>query len=198
MKIFVLGYNKSGTKSLTDALQILGYKVLDTGITFDKFFTILDNIKSNIENQNPILHNLDDYDCYVDYPFFEPIVFSHLVNENPTAKYISLTRDLDEYVDSVLRHKIRDIKNKHYNSWNWLGVGDEKTFENYPTYQKKWMKEKAYFKHTSNLLWLKKLNITYLEMNITQGDGWDKLCPYLNKDIPDTTFPHSNKGSLHG
>ena len=35
-------------------------------------------------------------------------------------------------------------------------------------------------------------------MNITQGDGWDKLCPYLNKDIPDTAFPHSNKGSLHG
>ena len=78
-----------------------------------------------------------------------------------------------------------------------MGVGDEKTFENYPKYQKKWMKEKAYFKHTSNLLWLKKLKINYLEMNITQGDGWDKLCPYLDKDIPDTIFPHSNKGSLH-
>ena len=39
--------------------------------------------------------------------------------------------------------------------------------------------------------------INYLEMNITQGDGWDKLCPYLDKDIPDTIFPHSNKGSLH-
>ena len=30
MKVFVLGWNKSGTKSLTKALEILGYNVLDT------------------------------------------------------------------------------------------------------------------------------------------------------------------------
>ena len=31
MKLFVLGYNKTGTKSLAKALEILGYNVLHTG-----------------------------------------------------------------------------------------------------------------------------------------------------------------------
>ena len=35
----------------------------------------------------------------------------------------------------------------------------------------------------------------WLEMNICDnGDGWDKLCSFLNVPIPDISFPHSNKG----
>jgi Sulfotransferase domain len=32
-------------------------------------------------------------------------------------------------------------------------------------------------------------------MDITNGDGWDKLCPFLGLDIPDTPFPKSNVGA---
>lgn len=190
MKVFVLGWNKSGTKSLTKALEILGYNVLDTaggGQT-------LETIKSNILNQKPILTDLQQYDCYVDYPFFEPIVFSHLVNENQNAKYISLTRDLDEYVESVLKHKIRNIENGIEPSWHWLGTGDKNTFLNYPQELKDWIKRKTWFKHTSNLYWLKKYNIDYLELDITKGDKWESLCKYLDKEIPTQEFPYLNKG----
>ena len=31
-----------------------------------------------------------------------------------------------------------------------------------------------------------------LVMNITQGDGWDLLCPFLDKSVPDIMFPHAN------
>ncbi len=31
-----------------------------------------------------------------------------------------------------------------------------------------------------------------LVMDITQGDGWDKLCPFLKKIIPDAHFPQKN------
>jgi len=35
----------------------------------------------------------------------------------------------------------------------------------------------------------------WLEMNICDnGDGWDKLCLFLNVPVPDIPFPHSNKG----
>ena len=25
------------------------------------------------------------------------------------------------------------------------------------------------------------------------GEGWDRLCEFLDKDVPDTEFPHENK-----
>jgi hypothetical protein len=190
MKVFVLGWNKSGTKSLTKALEILGYNVLDTaggGKTVEV-------IKDNILNQKPIMTNLEQYDCYVDFPFFEPLVFSHLVNENKNAKYISLTRNLDDYVDSVLKHKIRNIENGVEPSWHWLGTGDKNTFLNFPQELKDWIKRKTWFNHLSNLNWLKKHNIDYLELDITKGDKWEKLCKYLDKEIPTQEFPYLNKG----
>ena len=42
-----------------------------------------------------------------------------------------------------------------------------------------------------------KKNIDYLDMNICdEGDGWEKLCKFLNKPIPDMEFPHENKNKI--
>jgi hypothetical protein len=32
-----------------------------------------------------------------------------------------------------------------------------------------------------------------LVIDICGGEGWEKLCPFLNKDVPDVPFPHKNK-----
>jgi hypothetical protein len=184
-KIFVLGYNKTGTKSLADALVVLGYHVLHTGGGGE----FLEMTYKNMKNNRGILFGYEEYDCYLDYPIFEPIVFSHIIDEYPDAKYISLTRDLNGYVDSVLRDKIKRLKDGIIDSWNWLGVGDKEVFENYPEYQKEWVKGKMEFKHQSNLRFLKKKDIKYLDMNICDnGDGWEELCPFLDKSIPNEEF----------
>ena len=31
-----------------------------------------------------------------------------------------------------------------------------------------------------------------LVMDIIAGDGWDKLCPFLGKPVPEAAFPHRN------
>jgi len=187
MKIFVLGYNKTGTKSLAKALEILGYNVLHTG----GGGAYLEKIGWNLYDNKPILDGLDEYECYIDYPIFEPTVFSHLVFEYPDATYISLTRDLDEYVESVLRDKIKRLDEGVIDSWNWLGVGDKEVFENYPDYQKEWVKGRMMFKHYSNISLLKKNSIGYLNFNICdEGDDWEKLCEYLSHAIPKVNFPN--------
>jgi hypothetical protein len=33
-----------------------------------------------------------------------------------------------------------------------------------------------------------------LILDICGGDGWEKLCPFVGKPIPDIPFPHENKG----
>ena len=131
----------------------------------------------------------------MDYPIYEPTVFSHIVHEYPDAKYISLTKNLDGYLDSVLRDKIKRLKQGRFDNWNWLGVGDEEVFKNYPDYQKQWIKDRTEFKHDSNISLLFKNNINYLDMNICDnGDGWEKLCKFLDKEIPNIDFPYKNKG----
>ena len=188
-KIFVLGYNKTGTKSLSNALEYLGYKVLHTGSTGD-FIGFLDRIGNNLNKSKNVLDGLEGYDCYIDYPFYEPTVFSHIISEYPDAKYISLTRSLDGYVDSVLRDKIKRIRQGNFDNWNWLGVGEEEVFRNYPEYQKEWVKGRIQFKHYSNVRFLNKKKIDYLQMNICdKGDGWEVLCSFLDKPIPDKEFP---------
>ena len=189
-KIFVFGYNKTGTVSLSNALQMLGYNVLQIG--GKKWWT--DLIGNNLHMQRDILSGMDMYDCYIDYPIYEPTVFSHIVDEYPDAKYISLTRSLDGYVDSVLRNKIQNLEEGIIDSWNWLGVGDKEVFRNYPEYQKEWVKDRAQFKHDSNVRFLNKKNIDYLDMNICDdSDSWKKLCKFLDKEIPNVDFPHKNK-----
>jgi|TARA_B100001971_G_scaffold67188_1_gene61879 hypothetical protein len=192
-KIFVFGYNKTGTVSLSNALQMLGYNVLQIG--GKKWWT--DLIGNNLHMQRDILSGMDMYDCYIDYPIYEPTVFSHIVDEYPDAKYISLTRSLDGYVDSVLRNKIQNLEEGIIDSWNWLGVGDKEVFRNYPEYQKEWVKDRAQFKHDSNVRFLNKKNIDYLDMNICDdSDSWKKLCKFLDKEIPDVDFPHENESNI--
>ncbi|MGH6841523.1 MAG: sulfotransferase [Methylocella sp.] len=31
-----------------------------------------------------------------------------------------------------------------------------------------------------------------LEMSISQGEGWEKLCPFLGLPVPSISFPHLN------
>ena len=191
-KIFVFGYNKTGTMSLEKALTILGYKVFHTrgGLLKNNMYVF----QYNLHMQRNILTGIDCYDCYLDYPIYEPTVFSHIVHEYPDAKYISLTRNLDDYVEAVLEDKIKRLKQGSFDNWNWLGVGDEEVFKNYPDYQKQWIKGRTEFKHDSNISLLFKNNINYLNMNICDnGDGWEKLCKFLDKEVPNADFPHNNK-----
>jgi len=191
-KIFVLGYNKTGTKSLSKALTILGFKVMDTNGGGQLLLDVFDNLKNN----KPILNQYQEYDAFIDYPIFEPTIFSHIVDEYPNANYISLTRNLDDYVESVLKDKVKRLQQGIIDSWNWLGVGKQEVFENYPEYQKNWIKNRTEFKHQSNLNWLKKKDINWLDLDICSGDEWNKLCNYLGTEVPNVKFPNINKSRI--
>ena len=36
-----------------------------------------------------------------------------------------------------------------------------------------------------------------LVIDVTAGDGWDRLCPFLGVDVPDAPFPHRNSHREH-
>jgi hypothetical protein len=55
--------------------------------------------------------------------------------------------------------------------------------------------EEAYlsFDHRVRSFFRDKPPEKFLELRICDGEGWDKLCPFLGKGIPEIEFPISNK-----
>ena len=37
---------------------------------------------------------------------------------------------------------------------------------------------------------------SFLNIKLVEGEGWEKLCPFLNKAIPSIRFPHANKADV--
>ena len=111
------------------------------------------------------------YDAYADYPMFKDDLFKQIDKAIPNSKFILTVRDT--------------------NSW-------EKSFENY--YLNASEKQKMYVlqeinKYNEKVVdYLKDRPSQLLVMNIINGDGWDKLCMFLNKPTPIKPFPYKNKG----
>jgi hypothetical protein len=54
----------------------------------------------------------------------------------------------------------------------------------------------AYFRHINTVQnYFAKRTHDLLILDIPAGDGWEKLCPFLEHPFPDIPFPHTNRSS---
>ena len=174
MKIFCLGFHKTGTLSLKHALKKLGYR---TQHGYKKHSDLIK--KALHDGKKPLTYiegAVGEKDAYLDLY----AVRYHFVrlDKEYDAKFILTTRNEDDWVGSVKRQMKRNPNSPFYHYWYYQSElqwrydkrGDEACI-------------RKYFKDRDN----------FLEMDITDGDGWDELCAFLGKEIPDEPFPHKNK-----
>jgi hypothetical protein len=165
-KIFGIGLNKTGTTSLTEALNILGIKTLH-------YEGIRKSIEFERKNNLKILSTLKEYRGFTDSPI--PYLYKKLDKEYLNSKFILTIRPLNSWLKSRIKH----AKRKNHYLKNCFFI-----------YKKRWENHNKevldYFKDRPNDL---------LVMNICKEDGWEKLCPFLGIPIPDIPFPHLNKSS---
>jgi len=110
-----------------------------------------------------------NYDAYVDYPIFEDDLFQKIDKVLPNSKFILTLRDEKSWEISY--------KNFFNVSQENLKIGKQK-----------------YNNHTKNVIaYFKDKPEQLLVMNIIDGDGWEKLCSFLNKPFPKKPFPYKNK-----
>lgn len=174
-KVFCIGFHKTGTTSLTVALQTLGYIVTGPNGVSDP------NIAKNVYSMADFL--VMKYDAFQDNPW--PIIYQELDRKYPNSKFILTIRNSENWIQSLVRY----FGSNETPMRKWIyGVGcPEGNEEIYIKRFEKHNKEVIdYFKQRPNDL---------LVMNLAQGDGWEKLCSFLGKDIPDLPFPHANKAS---
>lgn len=174
--IFNIGLNKSGTTSLTHALEILGISSLH--YTYKS--TPLENIiyKNKKKNKN-LFKGLDHmYQAFSD--FAGERCYQELYQQYPNSKFILTTRPFNDWFESyismvriVMPYRLKTKKLKRI------------TYEN---------AHYRYFNTTQEIReFFKDKPGQFIELKICEGDGWKELCNFLSMPIPDVDFPWSNK-----
>jgi len=172
-KIFGIGFHKTGTHSLGAALEILEYKTCG----FKR--RALKEIKK--DNLNPAFDLAKKYDAFQDFPW--PLLYKELDKKFPNSKFILTIRESNNWIKSNLNH----FGSGERESLKLIyGVGHPKGNEQiylnrYNTHNQEVLE---YFKNRPNDL---------LILNFQKGDGWIKLCNFLDKKIPSEPFPHKQK-----
>lgn len=182
-KIFGLGLSRTGTKSLTKALTMLGYEVVH--------YPVDDRTYSELIRGNYKLTLLEDHDGITDIttiPFYP-----HLDRAYPGSKFILTTRDKEPWLASMERFWSRKVVEEGE------GVKKPETMRMrrflraavYGTFY--YSRERLAYVHdnhrSSVRSYFAERPDALLELDILNGDGWDRLCTFLDVEIPEDDFP---------
>ena len=177
-KIFCIGLSKTGTSSLAAALNILGYRTKDN-IGVGTY--ISEDLDSSVD-----LTIIDKNDAFTDTPI--PSFYQDLDIRYPNSKFILTVRELNGWLNSCRKQFNRQAVETRSDVVNQLfrDIYDTPFFEEEKFtrgYQRFVERVLDYFRNRPDDL---------LVMDITAGEDWEKLCPFLSKDIPDQPFPMTN------
>lgn len=176
MKIFCIGFHKTGTTSLAVALKKLGYRV--TGPNGNNDPDIAKNVYSMADSL------VSKYDAFQDNPW--PILYKEMDEKYPNSKFIFTTRSSESWIKSQVRYFGR--YKTPMREWIY-GIGCPEGNEA--------IYIKRFEKHNNDVIdHFKGRPNDFLVLDLSKGDGWEKLCSFLGVDIPNEPFPHANKASL--
>lgn len=171
MKYFGLGLSRTGTTSLFYAFQRLGF--------------------NSWHWASPIKWGqLDEYDFVNDLPV--PARFEYLDSRYPGSKFVYNTRDVDSWVESCRKLEERLLSVKPY--YDWM---EEYHVEMYgATHFNEQVWRDAHARHDERVReYFANRPDDLLIMNIIEGDGYEKLIPFIG--IDNIRFPKTNQSPPH-
>ena len=172
-KIICVGLHKTATSSLDAALSKVGYKVAG-------YYGINDpNIANSALSQG--IQILQDKDAAQDDPWY--LIYRELDTAFPHAKFILTTRNSAKWIKSCKQHfggSRNEVRRWFYGDGKDDPIGNEEH----------WIKTKE--KHEADVReYFRQRPESFIEMDITAGDDWDKLGPFLGIDKKGP-FPKTN------
>jgi hypothetical protein len=183
-KVFGIGLSRTGTASLAEALNMLGINTIHyphDSQTFDE-----------LEKGQYKLSILKKYQGITDItvaPYYVQLDQSY-----PRSKFILTIRNKSDWLTSIENH-LRVLES----NWDKFETQFKKftLFINASIFGAiKFNKERflhVYEAHFKNVCdYFKDRPQDLLLYDIADGDGWEKLCPFLDIDPPNVKFPHRN------
>jgi len=211
MKVICAGYPKTGTKSMANALRALGYDVHDVE---EHFAYNLENYVEFLEGRvGPEIFQkmYKDVDAVTDVPACT--LWNVIFTQFPDAKIILMERSSSDawynsfrkmmedliYNQTPFTNSLRPYLSRTYATIDRLGrynlstlVNDEAGVnEKFITEMCPTLCKDAYTRHNAAVKGL----VPEKQLLVYQvGEGWERLCDFLGKDVPDVAFPHENAG----
>jgi len=188
-KVFGLGLSRTGTTSLGKALNQLGIKTIHyphDRVTYDQ-----------LAQGEYRLSILEVYQGIVDItvaPFY-----AQLDDVYPESKFILTVREKTSWLNSIRNHNLmalemmdREPQFKEFTEFISACVyGALKFNESRFAY--------AYDTHLKNVHdYFRNRSRDFLVLDISAGDGWEKLCSFLGFGLPNRPFPHTNRQGAAG
>jgi hypothetical protein len=187
-KVFGIGLSRTGTTSLSSALSILGYKSghwKKNGriLSWPEFY---------------VLDAATDISCSAR---FESLYYTF---EN--SKFIYTVRDIGSWKKSIKNHYNADTPKEMWrkssensfwsgnHKWNWYNkVQKIQARKNLYANHSSWKDAYVKFDERVKQFFKNKRDDRMIKINIIGGDGFSKICPFLDKSVPEEEFPHLNK-----
>lgn len=189
-KVFVIGFHKTGTTSISEALEVLGYKTIhgdprNAPHGGDEGRSLLQNY---ILKGNYNLPTFELYDAFTDNPYFT--IWEEILRLYPDAKYILTFRDEDKWIESCTKYykgrRIRPMRKWMYGAHADPSANEES--------RQAWLDRYRVHNHRT-MARFEELGKELLIFNMTKGHGWGELCAFLGVETPLVEFPHRNKST---
>lgn len=177
-KVFGIGLNKTGTTTLGQCGKILGLRCTSCDRKLLEDFIVRKDFSG-------ITQRVSQYDLFEDWPW--PLIYRQLDEMFPGSKFILTVRKSEgKWFESLKKHSMRTHPLKHCRKlaygFNFPHKHEKEHIEFYRRHNEG---VRSYFRERSD---------DFIELCWENGDGFEALCSFLNCDIPDTPFPHANKG----
>ena len=207
IKIIGAGFPRTGTLTLKNALETLGfektyhYKDLIANPKKLKYWQELENYGNTDFDKL-----FDGFEASVDFPGYP--YYKVLLNKYPDAKVILTKRNFENWYESTQKtiwqsaHKpivekikilLKRIYNKRYRNIYRCVLFMRKIYLSNQfgnSFTSKTSAEKVFYKHIDDVIkYVPKEKLLVYEV----ADGWGPLCKFLGLEIPNEDFPHLNK-----
>lgn len=185
-KIFGIGFYKTGTTTLYDALRALGYHTVngDTPGGYpgaDDGATLIRQIDAG----DCRLPTFALFDAFTDNPYFR--IWRQIHDLYPDAKYILTVRDEDRWIDSCVNF----YRNRRLRPMRVWMFGPHANPARDAASRQAWLD--AYRAHNAAVReFFASRPHQYLEFDPTREGGWERLCAFLGAPVPAQPWPHAN------
>ncbi|MEO9594765.1 sulfotransferase family protein [Rhodopirellula bahusiensis] len=176
MKVFGIGFHKTGTSSLGEALRILGVAPIANYTP-----ELLQSIEA--EDFETVREYCSGFQGFEDNPW--PIIYQQMDKMFPGSKFVLTIRDSDAWIQSITKHfgsEQTEMRRWIYGAQHGAPVGSENIYrQRYDRHNEEVL---DYFSDRPNDLAV---------LNWTEGASWQKLCDVLGMAVPQQPFPHTNR-----
>ncbi|MGH8557520.1 MAG: sulfotransferase family protein [Methylococcales bacterium] len=179
-RVFCIGWSKTGTTSLTEALRILGLFSCHSA----PWVIGLKHRTDDITSLSIDFSSIADYTAMLDLPIYS--LFKELDRTFPDSLFILTTRSVEEWSEStsvawnqcVEGYGTIDSISRWAHGMSTLNIN---------------MFQERYLQHEREVLKYFGDRNDLLVIDVTTGNPWPALCRFLKLPEPDVPFPHLNR-----